>query len=78
MSTTLSLCLQCSLPSARPLSSQEGFYVSSALEDLAHYISGHSNERETKDRQKLLRNLRVLEMIINILGLFKPGAVDEK
>ena len=71
------MSVQCGV-SSRSLTSQEAFYVASALDDLAHYISAHSNEREIKDRQKLLRNLRILEMIINILGLFKPDAVDKK
>lgn len=71
------MSLQCGVSSS-PLTSQDAFYIASALEDLAHYISAHSNEREIKDRQKLLRNLRILEMIINILGLFKPDAEDKR
>ena len=50
---------------------QDAYLVSSALQDLARYISAPSNDREIKDRQKLLRNLRILELIISILGLFK-------
>ena len=74
---TLLMPVQCGVSSS-PLTSQEAFYVASALTDLAHYISSHSNEREIKDRQKLLRNLRILEMIISILGLFKCDAVDQR
>ena len=70
--------MQRGLPDAPPLYSQDAFFVASALEDLARYISGSSNERETKDRQKLLRNLRILEMIISILGLFDPDAHDSR
>ena len=56
---------------------QDAYLVASALKDLAEYITEPSNEKETKDRQKLLRNLRVLELIINILGLFAKDARDE-
>ena len=63
--------------SSSPLSMQDAYLVASALKDLAEYISEPSNEKETKDRQKLLRNLRVLELIISILGLFEKDARDE-
>ena len=53
------------------MSAQDAYLVASALKDLAYYISASSSDRETKDRQKLLRNLRVLDLIIAILGLFK-------
>lgn len=56
------------------VSLQDAYLVASALQDLAHYISASSNDREIKDRQKLLRNLRILELIISILGLFKQDA----
>ena len=52
--------------------------MASAVDDLANYISASSNERETKDRQKLLRNLRILELIISILSLFNPKSPDAK
>ena len=67
---------QCGM-STSPLSIQEAYLVANALKDLADYISEPSNEKETKDRQKLLRNLRVLELIISILGLFEKDARDE-
>ena len=53
------------------VSAQDAYLVASALKDLAHYISASPSDRENKDRQKLLRNLRVLEIIIEILGMFK-------
>ena len=56
------------------VSAQDAYLVASALKDLARYISASSSDRENKDRQKLLRNLRVLEIIIEILGLCKQGA----
>ena len=68
---------QCGLPASQ-LSTQDAYLVASALKDLAGYISAPSNEKETKDRQKLLRNLRVLELIISILGLFEKDARDER
>ena len=67
---------QCGM-STSPLSIQEAYLVANALKDLADYISEPSNEKETKDRQKLLRNLRVLELIISILCLFEKDARDE-
>ena len=57
---------------------QEAYLASSALKDLAHYISASSNDKETKNRQKLLRNLRILELIISILGLFKQDTTRPK
>ena len=60
------------------LTSQEAVSVIRALEDLANYISGPSSEREVKDRQKLLRNLHILEIIIDILDLFKTNAPDAR
>ena len=61
-----------------PLLPQAAFYVTSALEDLSSYISESANDRETKDRQKLLRNLYVLDMVISILRLFSPDAPDAR
>ena len=54
------------------VSVQDAYLVANALKDLANYISGSSSDRENKERQKLLRNLRVLELIIGILGQFNP------
>ena len=53
------------------VSAHDAYLVASALKDLAYYISASSSDRENKDRQKLLRNLRVVEIIIEILGMFK-------
>ena len=50
--------------------------MASALHDLASYITELSNERETKDRQKLLRNLCILEIIVSILEMFHPESPD--
>ena len=60
------------------VSLQDAYLVAGALQDLAHYISAPSNDRETKNRQKLLRNLRIFELIISILGLFKPDSTKPK
>ena len=70
------LPLQCGR--SQVVSMQDAYLVASALKDLAYYISASSNDRENKDRQKLLRNLRVLELIIGILGHFKPEADRSK
>ena len=53
------------------------YQVSSALRELAGFMLTAS-QRDTKDRQKLLRNLRVLELVIAILGLFDPNAPDKE
>ncbi len=59
----------------RPILDRSAYLVESALGDLANYLSDPS-PRETKNRQKLLRNLRVIELVIKILGLFSPDAPD--
>ena len=41
------------------LDSRGAYLVESALADLARYLDNNPSPRETKNRQKLLRNLRV-------------------
>ena len=81
-----------------PLNSRNAYLVKGALQDLSDFMTTAS-ERENKNRQKLLRNLRVsyvkvlaggrtsissfmflqvLELIVDILALFKVEARDEK
>ena len=60
------------------LTSQEALSVTGALEELANYIAESSKKTEVKERQKLLRNLRILEIIKDILSLFKPDAPDAR
>lgn len=60
------------------ISSQEALHVSSALEDLAHFMRVAPNDRETKDRQKLLRNLHILEKVTTILDKFDKNASDAR
>ena len=50
----------------------------SALDDVAVYIEPKDikETKETKNRQKLLRNLGILQRIINILRLYNAEASD--
>ena len=51
---------------SRPLlDARSAYLVESALADLASYLDDPS-QRETKNRQKLLRNLRVCDGLVNV------------
>ena len=56
--STHSDLFQRTMSSARPLDARTSYQVSSALNELSEFLIT-ANERETKNRQKLLRNLRV-------------------
>ncbi len=58
------------------LDPRSAYLVESVLVTLADYLDDDPSPRETKNRQKLLRNLRVIELVIKILGLFTPDAPD--
>ena len=59
-------------PSAKPLSPKDATFVASALKDLVQYIGSD----DAKNRQKLLRNLGILQRIIAILRLYKKAPDD--
>ena len=61
-------------PSAKPLSTKDANFVVSALNDLAEYIE----KDDTKKRQKLLRNLGILQRIITILNLYSKESHDSR
>ena len=53
---------------ASPLDARTSYQVSSALMELSEFLIT-ANERETKNRQKLLRNLRVCKTLAVMCSL---------
>ena len=64
-------------PTGPPLDSRRAYSVAHTLEELAGFLLDTPNARDTKDKQKLLRNLRVrsasqfdFAMLSRVLSLF--------